>query len=460
MSDVLVEIPDFHGTLLRGHDAGYDAARVVFNGMIDRHPALIARCSSAADVAAAVRHARETGLEISVYGGGHGVTGAAVCDGGLCVDLRGLTRIEVDVERSRVTAGGGLTWGQLDAATQVHGLAVTGGRVSGTGVAGLALGSGSGWLERAMGYTCDNLLEAEVVTATGEVVTASATQHPDLFWGLRGGGGNFGIVTSLTLQLHPLGPIVYGGMLMFPAERAAEVARAYRAFVASAPDQVGSGLAFLTAPPEDFVPEPARGKPVVGVVCCYAGDPADGPAAYAPLLELGPVVSLVQPMPYVAVQQMLDSANPKGRLNYWTADFYDDLPDEALDTLIDVATAPVSPYTQIIVVAGGGAISRVDRDATAFGGRDAAFNIHYLSMWSDQEDTTTNIEYTRRLAGSMKPWASGAVYLNFLGDEGVRRVEAGFGPEKFARLRALKATWDPDNVFHHNQNIPPAETTG
>src|SRR4051794_32315653 len=451
MSDVMVELPGFHGTVLHSDDEGYDAARTVFNRMIDRRPALIARCTTTADVAAAVRYAVDLGLEISVYGGGHGVTGSAVCDGGLCVDLRGLTHIDVDKDAQIVSAGGGLTWGALDAATQEHGLAVTGGRVSTTGVGGLALGSGSGWLERKLGYTCDNLIEAEVVTAAGEIVTASATENPDLFWALRGGGGNFGIVTTFRLQLHALGPLVYGGMLVFPADRAREGMHAYCDFVASAPDEVGSGLAFITAPPAEFVPEPARGKPVVAVVCCYAGEPADGPAAYAPMLELQPVVTMLDVMPYVAVQQMIDEGNAKGMLNYWTGDFYDALPDEAIETFVGLATAPVSPFTQLIVVPGGGAIGRVDHEATAFGGRDAAFNIHYLSMWADDADTASNIEYTRRLSGAMKPWASGRVYLNFLGDEGLGRVEAGFGPQKFARLRQIKSSWDPRHVLHHHQ---------
>ena len=456
MSDVITDLPGFTGTLIRPGDAGYDEARAVFNGMIDRRPALIARCASTANVVAAVRHARERGLELTVYGGGHSVTGAAVCDGGLCVDLRGLKDIEVDPEHHVVRAAGGLTWGEFDAATQEHGLAVTGGRVPSTGIGGLALGSGSGWLERAFGFTCDNLLEAEVVVANGDVVTASATENPELFWGLRGGGGNFGIVTRFTLQLHPVGPIVFGGMLLFPAERGHEVVRAYRDFLASAPDEVGSGLAFLTAPPADFVPEPARGKPVIGIICCYAGPAEDGPAAYAPLLALQPAVAMVQPMPYVALQQLIEPGNPKGMHNYWTGDFYAELPDEAVDTLVDLATRPVSPMTQIILIPGGGAIARVDDNATAFGARDAKFSLHFLSMWADPADTDRNIEYTKRLAGALKPWSTGNVYLNFHGDEGLGRVEAGFGPEKFARLRQLKAEWDPDNLFHHNQNIPPA----
>ncbi|HSP39222.1 MAG TPA: FAD-binding oxidoreductase [Frankiaceae bacterium] len=456
MSNVVIEVPGFQGTLLRAGDAAYDECRQVFNGMIDRRPALIARCDTTADVAAAVRYGRAQNLEITVYGGGHGVTGSAVCDGGLCVDLRGLKNIEIDLEHRTARAGGGLTWGEFDAATQEHGLAVTGGRVPSTGVAGLALGSGSGWLERKLGYTCDNLLAAEVVTASGDVVTASPTENPDLFWALRGGGGNFGVVTTFTLQLHEIGPLIFGGMLLFPAARAAEVLRTYRDFVALAPDEVGGGLSFLTAPPEPFVPEGAQGKPAIGVVCCYAGRPEDGPSAFAPLLGLDPAVAMVQPMPYVSLQQLFEGGNPAGRLNYWTGDFYNALPDEAIDTLVGLATKPVSPFTAIIVVPCGGAVARMDPDATAFGGRDVAFNIHYLSMWEGPENTDINIDYTRRLAAAMRPWSTGEVYLNYLSDEGLSRVEAGFGPTKFARLQRIKRQWDPENVFHHNQNIPPA----
>ena len=456
MSDLKTDITGFAGTTLRPGDSGYDEARSVFNGLIDKRPAIIARCTSAADVAAAVRFGRAEGLTISVYGGGHSVTGSAVCDDGLCIDLRGLKTVSVDPGAKRARAGGGVTWGEFDLATQEHGLAVTGGRVPSTGIGGLSLGSGSGWLERAFGFTCDNLIEAEVVTAAGEIVTASLAENPDLFWAIRGGGGNFGIVTTFTLQLHALGPIVWGGMLVFPGFRGAEVMRGYRDFVATAPDEVGSGLAFITAPHEEFVPEPARGHPAIGIICCYAGNPEDAPAAYAPLMALEPAMAMVQPMPYTAVQQLIEPGNPKGRLNYWTGDFYSAMPDEAIDTLVAMATAPVSPYSQVIVVPGGGALSRVPNDATAFGSRDEAFNIHYLSMWEDPAENEVNIEYTRSLAGSMKPWATGTAYLNFLGDEGRSRVEAAFGPEKYARLQAIKAIWDPDNLFHVNQNIPPA----
>ncbi|MBV8950349.1 MAG: FAD-binding oxidoreductase, partial [Actinobacteria bacterium] len=350
----------------------------------------------------------------------------------------------------------GLTWGQFDAATQEHGLACTGGRVTTTGISGLALGSGSGWLERKFGLVCDNLVEAEVVTADGSIVKASENENADLFWGLRGGSGNFGIVTQFTLRLHELGPIVYGGMLVFPAERGVELLRAYRDFVADAPDEVGSAMAFICAPPEDFVPKEVQGHPVIGVVACYAGPVEDGEHAYQPLRDLGPALDMLQPMPYVAVQSLLDPANPKGRLNYWTADFYDALPDEAIDQFVTRAANPVSPLSQMIVIPGGGAIARVDENAMAFGERKAAFNIHYLSMWDDPADTEANIAYTKDIAGAMKPWSSGRAYLNFLGDEGQSRVEAAFGPDKYRRMQALKKKWDPTNLFRLNQNIPPA----
>ncbi len=284
---------------------------------------------------AVVALARDNDLPLSVYGGGHGVTGSAVVDGGVCLDLRGMRAVTVDAGAQTAVVQGGATWGEVDAACQEHGLAVTGGRVSGTGVVGLALGSGSGWLERAFGLVCDNLLAATVVTADGRVVTASEQSEPELFWGLRGGGGNFGVVTDMTLRLHPLGPIVYGGMLLYPAQVAGELVRAYRDFIAAAPDEVGSGLAFITAPPEEFVPEPARGQPAIGIVCCYAGPAADGPNAYRALRELPYLgVDLLGEMPYVAVQQLLDPPNQKGAQNYWTADFLAELPDEAIDTLV------------------------------------------------------------------------------------------------------------------------------
>jgi hypothetical protein len=359
-SATTLEIPGFGGQVLRAGDDGYDDARSVFNGMIDRRPALIGVCGSTSDVVAAVNFAREQALPLSVYGGGHGVTGAAVVDEGLMIDMRGMKGIAVDAEARTVRAEAGLNWGEFDAATQEHGLAVTGGRVPDTGIAGLALGSGSGWLERKLGFTCDNLLAAEVVTADGRVVTASADEHPDLFWGLRGGGGNFGIVTAFHLQLHPIGPIVYGGLLAWPAPMAVEVTKFWRDFMTGAPDEVGSALAFITAPPAEFVPEPVRGHPIVGCVVCYAGDPDDGEKVMVPLREFGPPpLDLLGPMPYLAVQDLITEGNPRGLRNYWSADFLAELPDDAIDAFTAHATKPVSPFSQMLIVAGGGAIARV-----------------------------------------------------------------------------------------------------
>ncbi len=447
----------FGGTTLHPSDPAYDEARSVFNSMIDRRPDRILRCHSAQDAVAALAAARLEGLPVSVYGGGHSVTGAALVDGGVCIDLRGINEVEIDAEARTARVGGGATWGAVDAATQEHGLAVTGGRVSSTGVGGLALGSGSGWLERAFGYTCDNLLSAEVVVADGRIVTASEDEHPDLFWALRGGGGNFGIVAEFTLELHPVGPIVLGGLLMYPAQMAGDLLRFWRDYMLDAPDEVGSGVAFITAPPADFVPEPVRGHPVVGVVICYAGDAEEGARVLAPLLEYGPpAVNMVQPMPYVAVQRLIDEANPKGLRNYWSADNFSSLPDEAIDTLVPHASQPRSPMTQTIVVAGRGAIARVPDDATACNQRSAPFNIHYLSMWADPTDDEVNITATREMSAAMKPWTTGRVYVNFLGEEGPGRVEAAYGPETFGRLQRIKRVWDPHNVFRNNQNIPPA----
>jgi FAD/FMN-containing dehydrogenase len=462
MADVTTtgfDLPGFGGPLFRPGDEGYDEARRVFNGMIDRRPAIIARCTNADDVVAVVNLAREHNLPLSIYGGGHGVTGSAVVDAGVVADLRGMKGIQIDPEARTVRAEAGLTWGELDAATQEHGLAVTGGRMSETGVAGLALGSGSGWLERKLGFTCDNLVMAEVVTADGSKLMASEEENPDLFWGLRGGGGNFGVVTAFHFRLHPVGPIVLGGMLLYPAPMAGDVLRFWRDFMLGAPDEVGSAVAFITAPPEEFVPEPARGQPVVGVIICYAGEVAEGQEVLRPLLEFGPpAADLVQPMPYVALQQLIDPGNPKGMQNYWTFEFLAELPDQAIDALVEHATKPVSPLTQIIVVPGGGAIARVDEDATAFGQRSAPWSTHFLSIWPDPTDNETNIAYTRATAAAIKPWTTGRAYVNFIGDEGLGRVEAAYGPERFARLRALKTKWDPQNLFRHNQNIPPNPT--
>jgi FAD/FMN-containing dehydrogenase len=459
MTDTSIRPPTLHslqGRLMWPGDPGYDEARRVFNAIFDRRPALVVRCADSEDVVQGLAYARATGAEVTVYGGGHAVTGAAVADGAVCLDLRGMKGIDIDPVAQVARVDAGCTWGEFDAAAQEHGLAVTGGRVPSTGVAGLALGSGSGWLERSLGYTCDSLLAAEVVTADGHVVTASAEVNPELFWGIRGGGGNFGVVTQLTFRLHPVGPLLLGGMLLYPASRAFDVLRSWTTFMATAPDEVGGAVAFITAPPADFVPPALRGQPVVAVIVVHHGDLEQGQERLAPLLAFGPpAVSMVQPMPYLALQQLIEGGNPHGMRNYWSADFYGDLPDEALRTLCSSATPPVSPLTQVICVRSGGAIARVPEDATAFGNRAVKYNVHYLSMWADPSEDDRNIDFTRAILAAMKPWSTGGVYLNFIGDEGGARVRSAFSSVKWDRLQALKRVWDPDNVFRHNQNIPP-----
>jgi FAD/FMN-containing dehydrogenase len=449
------EIAGFRGELITPGDEQYDDARRVFNGMIDRYPALIARCTNHNDVVAAVTHAREEEVPLAVYGGGHSVTGHGVCEDGLVVDLRGMKGIKVNPDTRLVRAQAGLTWGEFDAATQQHGLAVTGGRVGSTGIAGFTLGSGSGWLERRHGLACDSLVAAEVVLADGSVVTASEDEDADLFWAIRGGGGNFGVVTRFDFEAHPVGPL-WAGMLIFPHERAREVLQAYREFIEAAPDDVGGAPALISAPPEPFVPEPVQGKPVLGVVVVYTGDPADGPEAFKPILDLEPAVALVDTMPYLALQGLMEAANPPGMRNYWTSDFYAELPDAAIDTLVAFTAEVPSPLNEVIVLPSGGAIARVPEHAMAFGERKAKWNLHYLSMWPGAEDDERIIAWTRELSAAMKPYSTGGVYLNFLGDEGQERIATGYGRVKYARLQSLKARYDPDNLFRLNQNIVPA----
>ena len=447
----------FRGEVVGRDDTAYDDLRRVFNGMIDRRPALIARCTDARDVSAAVNFACDSGLPLSVYGGGHNVTGNAVCDGGVTIDLRPMKGIEIDTSARTCRAEAGLTWGELDAATQRHGLALTGGRISTTGLGGLVLGGGSGWIERACGYSVDNLLSVETVTADGQILTASERENPDLFWATRGGGGNFGVATSFEFRLHPIGPTVLAGMLLYPAAMAAAVLRNFRDTMADAPDEVGSGVALLTAPHGESIPEPVRGQPVVGVIVCYAGSVELGQQALAPLREFGPpALDLVQPMPYTAVQQLLDESYPAGMRNYWTGDFLSGLPDEAIEVMCRFHLSAPSPLTQTATFPGGGALARVPDGTMAIGQRGAPFNIHITSLWADPADDEANIAWTRAFSAAMKPFTTGRVYVNFIGDEGQDRVIASFGAEGYARLQAIKQRYDADNLFCSNQNIKPS----
>jgi len=444
----------FSGRVLRPGDAGYDDARAVFNGMIDRRPLVIAQPASTEDVQKAVKFGGQHDLLVSVKGGGHAPSGHAVADGGLMIDLSRLKAISVDPGKRTAVAEGGGCWGGRDAETQAHGLAITGGRVPSTGIGGLTLGSGSGWLERKLGYTVDNMLGAEVVTADGNVLHASESENADLFWGLRGGGGNFGIVTKFEYRLHPIGPMIFGGMLIFPRPRAAEVIKAYRDFIETAPDDLGGAAVLLCAPPEEFVPEPMHGMPILAIVICYTGKPEDGEAAIKPLLDLQPVMNMTQPMPYVELQKLIEAGNQPGFQNYWKADMYPELPDDLIGTLAEVTAEPISTMTAIILQPTSGAIHRVPDDATAIGWRSAKWAVHVLGMWEDATENDKQIAWVRSVAAAMEPWAQKGTYLNYLMDEGGRRVEESFGPQ-YQRMVALKNKYDPANLFHLNQNIKP-----
>ena len=449
----------FAGVLVGPDDASYDEVcrSLVWNGMHDRRPALIARCSSASDVQAALGYARSQQLVVAVRGGGHSTPGYSSCDGGLVIDTGPMKRADIDVADRTGHFGAGLTWAELDAATQQHGLAVTGGRVSHTGIAGLTLGSGSGWLERKYGMTCASLLSAEVVTADGRVLRASASENADLLWGLKGGGGNFGVVTDFQFRLHPVGPILYAGMILHPRAAAARLARFYRDFMAGAPDEAGGALALVTAPPADFVPEHARGKPVCGLIVVYVGDPADGEQAFRPLLGWGdPWLTMVQPMPYVAVQQFLDPGYPWGILDYSKSDYLHALPDEAIDEMVRRAGQACSPFSAVILCPLGGQMSRVDRNSMALSIPDTSWMYFCEATSWDAAVQDREIAWARDFMAAMRPWTVDKAPPNFLEpDEGLTRLQLSYGEDKYRKLVALKDTYDPRNVFTLNGNIRP-----
>jgi FAD/FMN-containing dehydrogenase len=434
------------GDALRPTDEGYDAARRIHNGMIDRRPALIACCAGVADVAAAVRFAREQQLLVSVRGGGHGVPGHSVCDGGLMIDLSRLRGVRVDPARRTARAEAGVMWGDFDHETQAFGLATTGGVARPTGVAGLTLGGGHGFLMRKFGLACDNLLSVDVVTAEGRLLTASADERADLFWGLRGGGGNFGVATAFSYRLHEVGPIL-GGMLIYPLARAKEVLRIYRDVTSTAPDALGTLAALATLP---------DGTQAAGILVCYAGPIAEGEQLLAPLRAAGPLLAdQVGPIPYTAVQSIAENFNPPGMRNYWKSDYLTQLSDDAIDLLVETYPSVPAPHTHVIVEHLGGAVSRVGEDETAVSHRDAPYNAVVIGMWGDPVQDEPSIDWVRRLWGQLRPFAFGGVYVNYLSDEGEDRVRAAYGPEKHARLVALKNTYDPANLFRLNQNIVP-----
>ena len=465
MNDVTAEIEldqvtlrelerSFRGQLVTPRDPTYDVQRRVWNGSIDRSPALIARCTGVADVIAAVRFARSAGLPVAVRGGGHSFPGLSVCDRGIVIDLGPMKGIRVDPDARTARAEAGVLWGELDRETQAFGLATTGGIVTHTGVAGLTLGGGIGWLQRKHGLTIDQLLSVDLVTADGEFVKASETENADLFWGLRGGGGNFGIVTEFEFRLHPVGPIVLAGPVFWPIEDAPALLRFYRDWSAEAPDELMTIVVQRKAPPLPFVPTELHGKPVVSVVCCYAGPIDEGEAVVQPLKAFGsPVLDLCEPKPYVDHQGMFDASFPHDWWYYMRACDVATLTDQVIDVAVDHALQIQSPLTAFPIWQLGGAVARAPADETAFNGRGAGHTFNITGMTSTAEGFDAEREWVRRFWSALEPHHT-SVYVNFLMDEGQERIRQAYGAEKYERLKALKRKYDPDNLFRLNQNIP------
>jgi FAD/FMN-containing dehydrogenase len=453
----VMAIDGFRGRLISADDTDYDTARAVWNGAIDRRPRLIARCIGTADVIAAVRFAREHDLELAIRGGGHNVAGTAVCDDGIVIDLSAMRAVRVDVAERRVWVQGGALWGDVDHETQAHGLATTGGIVSHTGVAGLTLGGGVGWLMRKHGLTVDNLLAADVVTADGERLRASEHEHPDLFWALRGGGGNFGVVTAFEFRLHAVGPTVLAGPILWDASDAREVLRCYRDFIHDAPDALGTVVRFGTAPPLPVIPTDLHWRPVVMVGTCYAGSIEDGEQVLRPLrASRTPLLDLVGPLPYVGFQSALDSTVVHGWNYYWKSTHLPELRDDLIDVIVAHAFACASPRSYAAMFHLKGAVSTAAEGATAFGNRQASHAITLDAVWRPGEDFGEHdTAWTRKFFAALGRFREG-VYVNFLGgDEAPGRVREAYGDAVYERLVEVKSRYDHDNVFHHNQNIQP-----
>lgn len=437
---------ELRGKLLTADDADYDAARRIWNAMIDKRPALLARCTGAADVGKAVRFAAAHDLLVSVRGGGHNVAGTAVCDGGLMIDLSPMKGIRVDPVARTALAQPGLLWQEFDQETQAYGLATTGGVVGETGIAGLTLGGGVGWLVRKHGLTCDNLLAADVVTADGHLRHASPDTNQDLFWALRGGGGNFGVVTAFQYQLHAVSTIL-GGLVIHPRTAAHDVLRFHRDFITSAPEELTSYVGLLTAP---------DGNPVVALASCYCGNLQEGERVLRPLRAFGtPLVDGMQAMPYTGMQGLFGPAFPWNNRNYWKSSYLRELPDAAINAVVDYANNSPSALSTIVIEYYGGAASRVAADAMAFAHREANFNILILGQWHAAADDARQVQWARDCWQALQPWTSSAVYMNALSaGEDPQAVRAAYG-SNYARLAALKARFDPANLFRMNQNILP-----
>lgn len=445
------------GQVIWPDDPDYDTARSVYNAMIDKRPAVIIRPAGTADIIEAVGLARDRDLPIAVRCGGHSIAGMAVVDDGVLIDLTSLKGVRVDPVGRVARANAGVTWGEFDRETQLFGLATPGGRVTTTGIGGFTLGGGYGWLSPKYGLACDNLISVDVVTADGRLVTASESENDDLFWGVRGGGGNFGVVTSYEFALHPFGPTVLGGLLLYPFEEAHDIIRSYRDYVETAPEELATALAVLKGPKEAFLREEFHGRNVLGLIALWIGDPELGRDAIAPLQRLGPpVTDLVQPMPYVAFQTILDGFNPWGMYNYHRGLHLRELTDDAIDSYIKGSGEIPSPLCMAIMFRHGGAVRRVPADATAAGHRDTDYLVHPVACWADASETGRHLEWVRTLTKTLEPHTTGGVYLNFEPAEALTRVRAGFNEDVYTRLVATKDKWDPDNLFRVNQNITPS----
>ena len=443
------------GELLRPDDPAHDEHRRVWNGSIDRVPALIARCTGVADVIAAVRFARQSGLAVAVRGGGHSFPGLSVCDGGLVIDLSPMKGIRVDPEARTVHAQAGVLLGELDREAQAFGLAVPAGIVTHTGLAGLTLGGGIGWLMRKHGLTIDQLVSVDLITADGEFMKASEDENQDLFWGIRGGGGNFGVVTEFEFRLVPVGPIVLAGPVFWPMEESPKVLRFYRDWIAEAPDELMTIVVHRRAPPLDFVPTELHGKPVVSVVCCYAGAVDDGEEVVRPLKSFGsPVLDLCERKPFLAHQAMFDPSFRHGWWYYMRSCDVAELTDEIIEITVEHSLRIRSPLTAFPIWQGGGAVARVGADETAFNGRGVGHTFNITGMTESSEGFEEERDWVRSLWSALEPWHT-SVYVNFLMDEGEDRVREAYGAEKYGRLKALKRRYDPENFFRLNQNIAP-----
>lgn len=445
----------FQGDVLVPGDAGYDAARQIWNAMIDRKPAIIARCTSPEDVAQAVKFARKHTLLVSIRGGGHNIAGNAICDDGLMIDLSLMKSVKVDTNTRRATVEPGCTLADFDAAAQVHGLATPLGINSTTGVAGLTLGGGFGWLSRKFGMTVDNLLSVEMVTPDGAHVHASETENPDLFWGLRGGGGNFGVVTSFKYKLHPVGPNVLSGLIAFPFDQAKSVLTKFARFTETMPDDLNVWMVTRKAPPLPFLPENVHGKEIVAFALCYAGDPAKGEKLIAPLRGFGKAHGEhIGVQPYTAWQQAFDPLLTPGARNYWKSHNFTRLSDGAIDSIIEYASKLPSPHCEIFIGSIGGQTSRVASDAMAYSSRDANYVMNVHGRWETAAEDKRCTAWAREFFAKSKPFASGGAYINFLTQDESDRIAFAYGAA-YDRLSKLKKKYDPTNFFRMNQNIKP-----